>query len=208
MENQLTSSTTTAHSLTYPYMHATLWVARPAGQPMKQLAVKLGAIRIYNMMPLECLEKIFGQFLDWKAETRDIGDPLKFLAATTYSNLRQCLLGFIAMCRHYLDKFPGVKIPQWRVNDDAIEHHFRNVRGATGDNTTPTIHECCAATRHATIIRLFGDQAGNSGGSPVGAVADDVDYDVQSHAPAVESSGMTIQEKIFSFNFQTLFKGS
>ena len=74
-------------------------------------AVKLGAIGMYNLMPLECLEKIFGQFLDWKAETRDIGDPLKFLAATTYSNLRQCLLGFIAMCRHYLDKFPGVKIP-------------------------------------------------------------------------------------------------
>ena len=164
---------------------------------MKQLAVKLGAIGIYNMMPLECLEKIFGQFLDWKAETRDIGDPLKFLAATTYSNLRQCLLGFIAMCRHYLDKFPGVKIPQWRVNDDAIEHHFRNVRGATGDNTTPTIQECCAATRHATIILLFGDQAGNSGGSPVGADANDVDFDVRSHAPAVESSGMTMQEKYF-----------
>jgi hypothetical protein len=82
------------------------------------------------------------------------------------------------------------------------------VRGAIGDNTTLTIQECCAATRHATIIRLFGDQAGISGGSPVGAVADDVDYDVQSHAPAVESSGMTIQEKIFSFNFQTLCKGS
>jgi len=107
MENQLTSSTTTAHSLTYPYMHATLWVARPAGQPMKQLAVKLGAIGIYNMMPLECLEKIFGQFLDWKAETRDIGDPLKFLAATTYSNLRQCLLRFTAVQRRSMQLLSG-----------------------------------------------------------------------------------------------------
>jgi uncharacterized membrane protein len=35
--------------------------------------------------------------------------------------------------------------------------------------------QCCAATLHATIIRLFGDQAGNSGGSPVGADANDVD---------------------------------
>jgi len=92
------------------------------------------------------------------------------------------------MCLHYLDKFPGVKIPQWRVNDDAIEHHFRIMRGVTGDNTTPTIQECCAATRHANIIQLFGNQAGNSGGSPVGADANDVDFDARSHAPAVESS--------------------
>jgi len=149
----------------------------------------------------EMHNEILGQFMDWRAETRDAGYPLKFLAKTTYSNLRQCLLGFIAMCWHYLMMFPGVKIPQWRVIDDAIEDHFRNVRGAPGDNTTPTIKECCAATRHATIIRLFGARARNSGGTPVGAETNDVDFDVRSHAPVIESSGMTMQEKYFVSTF-------
>ena len=91
--------------------------------------------------------------------------------------------------------------------DDAIEHHFRNVRGSTGENTTPTIKECCAATRHATIIRLVGDKAGFSGGSPVGADANGVYFDVRSHESAIESSGMTMQEQIFSFDFQSMCEG-
>ena len=76
------------------------------------------------------------------------------------------------------------------------------MRGAIGDNTTPTIKECCAATRQATIIRLVGDKAGISGGPPVGADANDAYFDVRSHASAIESSGMTMQEQIFSFDFQ------
>jgi len=67
--------------------------------------------------------------------------------------------------------------------------------------------ECCAATRHATIIRLVGDKAGFSGGSPVGADANDIYFDVRSHAYAIESSGMTMQEQIFSFDFQSMCEG-
>ena len=133
------------------------------GQVGRTRQARLGAISAKNMGPLNRLEEIFAEFLDWKAETRDAGFPMKYLAATTHSNLRQSILGFTAMCRFYIDKFPGVAIPQWRVNDDAIEHHFRNMRDAAEDNTNPAVQRCCAATCHATAIRLFSNTAVNCG---------------------------------------------
>lgn len=162
-------------------------------------AIRFGAIGVHNMRPLERMEEIFSEFLDWKSETRDQGHPLKYLHAVTHSNLRQTILGFTAMCRHYLKEFPASKIPQWRVNDDALEHNFRNIRGAFRDDTNPTIAGCCAATRHATIIRIVGDNSGNSGSAPRNA--DDNDDAYRSFAP-IPPPGMSKQEQIFTFNFQ------
>jgi len=171
------------------------------GQVGRTRQARLGAISAKNMAPLNRLEEIFAEFLDWKAGTWDVGFPMKYLAATTHSNLRQSILGFTAMCRFYIGKFPNEAIPQWRVNDDAIEHHFRNVRGAAGDNTNPTVQQCCTATRHATIIRLFRDTAGNSGGSPDNA--DDNDDEYRSFSPPEQvPAGMSKKESLFAFNFQ------
>jgi len=58
------------------------------------------------MAPLNRLEEIFAEFLDWKTETWDAGFLIKYLATTTHSNLRQSILGFTAMCRFYIGKFP------------------------------------------------------------------------------------------------------
>jgi len=87
--------------------------------------------------------------------------------------------------------------PQWRVHDDAIEHHFRNVRGAAGDNTSPAAQKCCAATRHATIIRLFRDTAGYSGGSPDNA--DDNDDEYRSFGTPEQVPGISKRESLFAF---------
>ena len=149
------------------------------------------------MAPLNRLEEILAEFLDWKTEIWDAGFPLKYLATTTHSNLRQFILGFTAMCRFYIGKFPNEAIPQWRVNGDAIEHHFRNVRGAAGVNTSPTAQKCCAATRHATIIRLFRDTAGYSGGSPDNA--DDNDDEYRSFGTPEQVPGISKRESLFAF---------
>jgi len=171
------------------------------GQVGRNRAVKLGAISGVNWGPLLELERLFGEFLEWKAQTAGIDRPEYYLAPTTHSNLRQSILAFTAMCRHYIGIYPDVTIPQWRVNDDVIEHHFRNIRGSAGDNTTPTIKECCTATRHASIIRLVGDTAGNSGGAPI--AADDNDESFGSYVPPlqVRGSGMSTRELLFAHNY-------
>ena len=130
------------------------------------------------------IERLFGEFLDWKAQTAGVDRPEHYLAPTTRSNLRQSILAFTAMCRHYIGIYPDVAIPQWRVNDDDIEHQ-----------------ECCAAARHASIIRLVGDTAGNSGGAPV--AADDNDESFGSYAPPlqVRGSGMSTREHLFAHNY-------
>jgi len=62
------------------------------------------------MAPLNRLEEIFAEFLDWKTETWDAGFLIKYLATATHSNLRQSILGFTAMCRFYIGKFPNEAI--------------------------------------------------------------------------------------------------
>ena len=86
---------------------------------------------------------------------------------TMHSNLRQFEVGFTAMWWFIIGKFPGVSIPHLRVNYDAIDHTFLNVRGAARDNTNSTIQQCCAGTRHATTIQIFCNTAGNSGSSQI-----------------------------------------
>ena len=44
-----------------------------------------------------------------------------------------------------------------------VKHHFRNMRDAAEDNTNPAVQRCCAATCHATAIRLFSNTAVNCG---------------------------------------------
>lgn len=73
--------------------------------------------------------------------------------------------GFSAMCRYYLGKEEyqdDVKLPQWRVNDDIIEHHFHNLRAAGRDNDNPDVRLCCQAVRHSTVVRLTRESGGNS----------------------------------------------
>jgi hypothetical protein len=87
------------------------------------------------------MEGILGEFLDWKQESLAKeaaeataaatpggpsnllgGFPVRYYIHTkTHNNMIRSVLGFTAMCRHYLAKFPHEKVPQWRVNDDVIE---------------------------------------------------------------------------------------
>ena len=99
------------------------------------------------------------------------------------------------MCRFYLGKFPDAKIPQWRVNDDILEHHFGNIRGYGRGDTHPMIGACCAATRRATIFRILGPKRGNSGAAPRG---DEEEEDYRSFAAPTGDDGLTTQERIFT----------
>ena len=126
--------------------------------------IRFGAISAANMGPVERIEAIIGQFLDWKYQQR--ATPLHYLHPATHSVLLQSTIAFTAMCRYIIPRVPGSKIRQWLVSDDRMEHHFRNMRGANVDNTNPRVSECCSASRHASVIRLLGDNSGNSGRAP------------------------------------------
>lgn len=56
-------------------------------------------------------------------------------------------------------------------NQDLLQHHFRNVRGANGDARNPPVAACASAARHGTVVRLARDKKSNSGSAPL-ALAD------------------------------------
>ena len=49
--------------------------------------------------------------------------------------------------------------PQF-FNQDLLEHHFRNIRGASGDQKNPTAAQCEHAAMNSTVIRLTRNSKG------------------------------------------------
>ena len=79
--------------------------------------------------------------------------------------MRLAIHGFVGLCRYYLPPATPM-FPQY-FNQDLLEHHCRNIRGTSGDMTTPPVADCARAARQGTVIRLHCDTKGNSGGAPL-----------------------------------------
>ena len=93
-----------------------------------------------------------------------------FISRLCYFDLRLAVHGFVGMCRYYLAHGAagfGKCINPKQCNQDLLEHHFRNVRNASGDALHPKVAECARAARTGTVIRLSCDKKSNSGSAPV-----------------------------------------
>lgn len=128
---------------------------------------KSGVIQGPDDKKLAFLERYVRFYEDWNTENHDRGAGADaFIPAQTFRGV-QTIRGFIWAAKYYLAKYPGKVFLPGRCSQDVCEHHFRNVRGASGDKKNPSIQDCRRAARTATVIRLYRDKKSNSGGAPV-----------------------------------------
>ena len=52
-------------------------------------------------------------------------------------------------------------------NQDTCEHHYRNIRGASGDWRNPSVAACRTSAQGGTVIRFHFDKKPNSGSAPI-----------------------------------------
>ena len=93
-----------------------------------------------------------------------------FISRLCYFDLRLAVHGFVCMCKYYLsDDMPGEGKMIWpqHFNQDALEHHFRNIRGANGDSRNPSAAVCANAAQNGNMIRMHFDRKSNSGSAPL-----------------------------------------
>jgi hypothetical protein len=89
-----------------------------------------------------------------------------FISRECYADIRLAIHGFVAMCRFYLRSPSEFFCPQ-HFNQDVVEHHFRNIRGANGDSKHPTAAVAANSAQNGTVIRLNFDKKSNSGSAPI-----------------------------------------
>ena len=62
----------------------------------------------------------------------------QFISGKLWFDLQSMILGFTAMVKTKLLKFPGVLIKPAIINQDVLENHFSQLQAANGQNENPT----------------------------------------------------------------------
>ena len=111
---------------------------------------------------------ILGYFGDWRADLNGrVDNPESaFFPKGIYDDLNSLVLGFTALARCHLRRFPSSSVVQRRCNQDCCEHHFSHQRQSCGGGVNPTSVQAAQASARSSDIRCFSG-SGNSGSAPV-----------------------------------------
>ena len=121
------------------------------------------------------LEEFARWFEDWSDDLTKRGLKKKqqgdsFISRCCYFDLRLAVHGFVSFVKYYTSQgMPGEGRPVYPqyFNQDMLEHHFRNIRGANGDQRHPTAAAAANAAQIGVMIRFHRDGKSNSGSAPV-----------------------------------------
>lgn len=94
------------------------------------------------------LKKSLDYFNSWKA---GISDEKEFFSSKLWYDLKSTILGFLAVVRIKISKFPGSLIKPMIVNQDLVENHFSQLRGANSQNENPT-YLLAQSTQNSIIL--------------------------------------------------------
>ena len=87
-------------------------------------------------------------FTEWEQQTTN---GKEFVSAKLWFDLQSMILGFTSMVREKLSRFPGSVIKPAIVNQDLVENHFSQLRGANGQNENPT-YQLTQETQNSVIF--------------------------------------------------------
>ncbi|CAB3995373.1 Hypothetical predicted protein [Paramuricea clavata] len=88
------------------------------------------------------LSKLWGvmqYFSNWK---ENISTENEFISHKLWFDIQSMILGFISLVRTKLNRFPGSLIKPAILNQDVLENHFSQLRGANGKTTTRRTNWC------------------------------------------------------------------
>jgi hypothetical protein len=75
----------------------------------------------------------------------------EFVSSKLWFDLQSMILGFGAMVKTKLSRFPGTLIKPAIINQDVVENHFSQLRGANGQNENPT-YQLAQGTQNSIIF--------------------------------------------------------
>ena len=87
-------------------------------------------------------------FTEWEQQ---ITTGKEFVSTKLWFDMQSMILGFTSIVREKLSRFPGSVIKPAIVNQDLIENHFSQLRGANGQNENPT-YQLTQGTQNSVIF--------------------------------------------------------
>lgn len=85
------------------------------------------------------------------AHFADITVSKEFLSDKTWFDIQSMIIGFTSLVKSKLSRFPGSVIKPAILNQDVVENHFSQLRGANGQNDHPT-YQMVQHTQNAVIF--------------------------------------------------------
>ena len=87
-------------------------------------------------------------FKEWQQQANT---GKEFLSAKLWFDLQSMILGFTAIGKAKLSRFPGTSIKPAIANQDVVENHFSQLRGANAQNENPT-YQLTRGTQNSIIF--------------------------------------------------------
>lgn len=94
------------------------------------------------------LQRALQYFHNWKL---NVITSKEFLSDKTWFDLQSLIHGFISLVKSKLTRFPGSCIKPAIVNQDVVENHFCQLRGANGQNDNPS-YQMVQGTQNSIIF--------------------------------------------------------
>ena len=94
------------------------------------------------------LQRALQYFRNWKLNTTT---SKEFISDKSWFDMQSMILGFISLVKTKLGRFPGSFIKPAIVNQDVVENHFCQLRGANGQNDNPT-YQMVQGTQNSVIF--------------------------------------------------------
>ena len=94
------------------------------------------------------LQGVYQYFANWESNT---SSPKEFLSTKSWFDIQSMILGFISLVETKLVRFPGTFIKPAIINQDVVENHFCQLRGANGQNDNPT-YQMVQSTQNTVLF--------------------------------------------------------
>ena len=94
------------------------------------------------------LQRALQYFRNWRL---NVITSKEFLSDKTWFDLQSMILGFISWVKSKLTRFPGSCIKPAIVNQDVVENHFCQLKGANGQNHNP-VYQMVQGTQNSIIF--------------------------------------------------------
>jgi hypothetical protein len=100
-------------------------------------------------------------FTEWEQQ---ITTGKEFVSTKLWFDMQSMILGFTSIVRERLSRFPGSVVKPAIVNQDLVENHFSQLRGANGQNENPT-YQLTQGTQNSVIFgQSIVSKKSNTGG--------------------------------------------
>ncbi|XP_028418403.1 uncharacterized protein LOC114543743 [Dendronephthya gigantea] len=94
------------------------------------------------------MQEALQYFRNWKST---ISTSKQFLSEKLWFDLQSMILGFVSMVKSKLSRYPGSVVKPAIYNQDVVENHFCQLRGANGQNDNPT-YQMIQCTQNSIIF--------------------------------------------------------